>query len=234
MTRAEIKIKDAISTKQPPAALAEAAGKALTSVRLRQARTSPCALSAAEAMKKAIDDVTGGPSCTAGGEACATAAKGAIEKAFADTVTMCRPESGPAYGFDPVAATEQEFKNLVVAGGAKVITGESTLANTPLTRFSYGLMGGLLVGHPRIKEPRVKVENGKIVSAPMDHALTIVVVNMHPAAYDAEWPVVSMAERFRFFGGAVLTPDFGATVGAGFGIVRGLSINIGVALLRIA
>ena len=31
MKRAEIKIKDAISTKQPPAALAEAAGKTLTS-----------------------------------------------------------------------------------------------------------------------------------------------------------------------------------------------------------
>ena len=163
-------------------------------------------------MKKAIDDVMGEPSCTAGGEACATAAKAAIEKAFADTVTMCRPESGPAYGFDPVAATEQEFKNLVVAGGE----GRNRRIDPrqhPVDASLYGLMGGLLVGHPRIEEPRVKVENGKIVSAPIDHALTMVVVNMHPAAYDAEWPVVSMAERFRFFGGAVLTPDFGATVG---------------------
>lgn len=231
MRRATIQIKDVITTPQPGKALTDKARGALASVKLRQARNSVCALAAAEAMKAAIDTTAGAPSCDNGGAVCAANTKAAVEKAFVETVSKCTPESGPSFGFDPVTATEQEFKNLVVAGGAQVVTGTASLTNTPYTRFSYGLMGALLVGHPRLKETRVKTDGGKLVEAPMDHTMTAVILNIHPLPYDAEWPRVSWAERFRVFGGATLTPDFGLTTGVGIGLVRGLSVNTGFAIM---
>jgi len=118
------------------------------------------------------------------------------------------------------------------AGGVETVaTGTTALSNIPLTRMSFGVMTGLMVGRPSMDEPRVSVQNGVIAKAPIERAMTMVVLNMHPRAYDADWPDVTWAERLRFFAGAVLTPDFGLTAGAGIGVVRGLSLNAGGVLL---
>jgi hypothetical protein len=130
-----------------------------------------------------------------------------------------------------VVATEQEFRKLVVSGGARVVTGETSAVNQPFTRLSYGLMSGLLIGNTTLKEARVEVDGGKIVNAPLDRALTMVVLNIHPWTYDIEWPKVSWAERFRTFAGGVITPDFGLTAGVGLGLVRGLTVNGGAVWL---
>lgn len=118
------------------------------------------------------------------------------------------------------------------AGGTQtVVSGVTALSNIPLTRMSFGVMTGLMIGRPSMKEPRVSVQNGVLANAPIERAMTMVVLNVHPDAYDADWPDFTWAERFRFFGGAVLTPDVGLTAGAGIGLVRGLSVNAGGVLL---
>jgi hypothetical protein len=236
--RATIQIKDAVTTFVTPAALLAEADETRTSLKLRQARTSVCAQRIADALRDSIASTLTDAKCKPSNDpptlqSCAKAVKSGLDTAFAKAVeaeASCRTQP-PAGGVDPLAAVEDAFKGLVANGGAKVVNGTATLTNTPLTRLSFGLMGGLLIGHPTLKAPRVKVDSGKIVNAPMEHTLSMVVLNIHPSPYDAEWPEVTWSERFRFFAGAVLTPDFGVTAGAGVGLVRGLSVNAGVAFM---
>lgn len=229
MSRAKIQIKDAISTRITAEQLKNKAAKTLASVELRQARTSPCAKALAADIKRRIDTAAGIPACQNGEKGCADELKGVVEAGMKAVVPGCAAE--PPSSTDPVVAVEQEFKKVVEAGGAQVVTGEAALTNAPPTRFTYGLMTALLIGNTTLKENRVKVDGNKIAKAPLPRSMTMVMLNMHPRGYDAEWPEVTRAERTRFFVGGVLTPDFGVASGVGFGVVRGLSVNTGAAWL---
>lgn len=231
--RAAIKIKDVIETRPALSSLTDAYGKVLNAVLTRQARTSPCAATLANAIKTALDEAVSpkGGVCTNASDACAKLVTTTIDSTYASTIKGCAKETLAPVGFDPVVAVEQEFKKVIAVAGPKQTTGESTLNNTPLTRYSFGLMTGLLIGHTTLREPRLKVDSGKIANAPLDRALSMVVVNAHPWPYDSEWSGMSKAESFRLFGGTVLTPDFGFTGGIGFGLVRGLAVNAGAVFL---
>src|SRR4029079_2691873 len=65
----------------------------------------------------------------------------------------------------------------------------------------------------------------------MPTVLTMAMVNIHPAPYDAQQDRPTWAERFRLFAGTSITPDFGIGGGAGVMIVRGLTVNVGWANL---
>jgi hypothetical protein len=56
-------------------------------------------------------------------------------------------------------------------------------------------------------------------------------VNASLAGYDSEDPHISVAERFRPFFGAALTPDFGPAFGVNVLLVRGIGIAAGGAVL---
>lgn len=229
--RGSYTITDAIVTRRTSALLVNEVETTHASVKLRQARTSPCAGALADKLKEELTTIVKSDTCAKSGEDCAKELKGQIEKTYTATVSACPAEPPAGIGYDPVQAVEQEFAKLVAVGGARVTKGEFAMTNTPLTRFSFGLMTGLLIGKTTLKEERVKVDGGKIVNAPLDRALSMVVVNIHPISYDSDWPRVSFAERFRLFGGTVLTPDFGFTAGAGFGLLRGLTVNAGAVWL---
>lgn len=231
MTRAKIQIRDVISVRLSAASLVREADKTYQSVRLRQARSSPCALSLAAGLRAALTAAAKTPACAGVTAECSPALKKAVDVTFEAIVPKCAAEPPGGAGFDPVVATEQEFRKLVTAGGAKTTVGDSVLTNLPRTRLGFGILAGMLVGHPSLEEDRVKVDGGKIVKAPFDRNLSMVVLNFHPKGYDSEWPRMSMAERLRLFVGGVLTPDFGVSAGIGVGLVRGLSVNIGAAWL---
>lgn len=236
MSRAKVQIKDVIATRILAASLIKDAEKTFQAVMTHQARSSPCAQKLAEALRSGITEVATTAACNEGNATCATALKQKIDSTYQSLAdpkspNACTAEPAMGFGFDPVVATEQEFRKLVISGGARTVTGEASAVNQPLTRLSYGLMTGLLIGNTTLKEARVKVDAGKIVNAPLDRALTMVVLNIHPWAYDSEWPRVSWAERLRAFAGGVITPDFGLTAGVGLGLVRGLTVNGGAVWL---
>lgn len=236
---AKIQVRDVVGTYSTAGQLALAVEEAEASVRFRQARTSPCARALVTLTRERVDEAADGAKCAAAekdrtlcGAAILEAVKGSVAALEASpSAGICRNEQAWGPGFDPISATEQEFLKVVANGGTAKVTGETSLTNVPLRRYTFGVMTGLMVGRPSMNEPRVKVEGGKIVNAPIERAMTMVIVNLHPRAYDSDWPRLTGAERFRFFGGAVLTPDFGLTAGAGIGIMRGLSLNVGGVLL---
>lgn len=107
----------------------------------------------------------------------------------------------------------------------------TTFANIPYQHLSFGSLGAY-IGFASASRDRVKVDSGKVVADPVGRALTSVVLNIHPA-FDPKAPRMEAAERWRAFVGAVLTPNLGVSAGAGYGLLRNLSLNLGYALLAI-
>lgn len=123
------------------------------------------------------------------------------------------------------------LKFLEVADPPKTTTASAsvTFANTPYQRLSFGAVGAYVV-NASLPRDRVKVDGGKLVSDPLGRAMTAVVLNVHPR-FNPKAPTMERGERWRGFAGAVLTPNLGLCLGAGYGILRSLSINAGYALL---
>ena len=103
-----------------------------------------------------------------------------------------------------------------------------TYQNTPLRRWTLGLLAGALAGTKAAN--RARVEANVLSPDQLPTTLTMAIINVHPHAYDEDLPQMSVAERVRLFGGFVLTPGFGAGAGIGLGIVRGFGINVGGAV----
>lgn len=236
-SRATIAIRDTVTTLSSADDLLYKVNQRSAAIDLRQARASACAQEfnkrlAAAARSALKDDV-----CAKTGDECSTEVKrslGAVLPAFVNDTkwaSACALEPWWGTGPDRLAAIEQDFLKLVGEAAPTVLTGESTLSNTPLTRWSFGLMTGVLFTEASRDEARVKLDGNVIAAAPMDRLMTMVILNYHPERYNAEWPDVTFAERFRWFSGVVLTPDIGLAAGAGLGVVRGLSVNAGVAWL---
>lgn len=124
------------------------------------------------------------------------------------------------------------YMALVSAPVPKPVASESTIANVPLQRYSLGFVGALMIGDSA-GDKRVKLDGGKIQADPFKGTLTQVVVNFHPRAYDPKSVSATSAEKLRLTVGAAVTPEFGISLGVGYALVRGLSVNAGAALLRV-
>ena len=140
----------------------------------------------------------------------------------------CKP--GGEKDFAPVLKVEEDFKNLL-AGKTLQAKKDMSYENVPLERRSLGLISGVML--ETSGDRRFKIESQKITADPLSGALSLAVVNFHPWTFDPKSEIPSFGEKFRLFGGTVLTPEFGVTAGAGYAFFRGISINAGMALMRV-
>ncbi len=107
-----------------------------------------------------------------------------------------------------------------------------TLTNTPRTRAAFTAAASYIV-HLRGDE-NVKVSGSTYASSPLSRAMTMAAIAIHPKAYDSSLSNISGAERFSFLLGGVLTPAAGGAVGISFGLMRGMAINAGLAILVVS
>ncbi|MBM3818344.1 MAG: hypothetical protein FJW14_04880 [Acidimicrobiia bacterium] len=123
------------------------------------------------------------------------------------------------------------YRAAVAEPTVAAIAGTSTFQNIPRQVVTFGLISAYVLGASSGKD-RVKVDGGKIVADPLSRSLSMVTINFHPP-FDSTWPDLTKEERARVFIGTVVSPNIGVTVGAGAGMWRNVSINLGYALLAI-
>lgn len=250
--RADIAIHDTALSSKDLDGFKEEVDELAEAVRYREARQSICATAVAGELASAIKataekcatplpcaqaksgqpsaEITKSVECQTLQSACIKQMLEAEDKKYNQVVSKCLSEH-PIGGPDPVPIVESRFRDLIKSGGAKSLFGDAKIPNTPPTHMTIGLIGALRIGSTSLKVERVAVQNGKIASVPFDRAMTMVTVNYHPRGFDAADPVMTSGERFRVFFSGVMTPDFGLGAGVGYGLLKGLSINAGVALL---
>ncbi|OGA54746.1 MAG: hypothetical protein A3G25_12410 [Betaproteobacteria bacterium RIFCSPLOWO2_12_FULL_63_13] len=130
-----------------------------------------------------------------------------------------------------MTAVDTAVRAFVTSNQVREVKADVTFANTPLQRISFGLVSAVALV-AKVVNPRVKLDSsGALKADPLPRLLTLATVNGGFDPYDASALSPSKAEQFRWFGGAVLTPDFGVAVGVSYMPVRGLSFNTGVAQL---
>jgi len=131
-----------------------------------------------------------------------------------------------------VIAVDDAFRKFATANLAREVTTAQTFTNAPYDRYSFGLMEGLAV-KVWLDDPRVKLDDddGTIRADPLPRLATIVTINGSFKGYRRSALAVTRAERWRWFAGGAITPDFGLAGGISFLPVRGLALNAGVLLL---
>lgn len=128
---------------------------------------------------------------------------------------------------------DTEFRKLVAAQQPERLTADSSLTNTPLTHWSFGVLTAFSFGET-VSATRVKVGgDGKLAPDPLSRQLTAFVVNVAPAGYRADAPTMSWAERVRGFIGVTTTPEFGVAAGVSVQIWKGVGVNFGGARMVI-
>jgi hypothetical protein len=126
---------------------------------------------------------------------------------------------------------EKEFLDMIDKTGNKEVTAGFDFENIPLERVSFGLISSFLLGRGYAERRARLTDDGYYAADPPDNPLAAAIVNIHPIKYDPAAAKMSMAERVRLFLGVILNPDAGFCAGTGFGLLRGLSLNVGLALM---
>jgi hypothetical protein len=114
----------------------------------------------------------------------------------------------------------------------KIVSAHTKWFNRPDTRFSFGLVSSVIVSSS-LSDTRATIQSGDLAEDPLRGHMPIGILNIHPWPYDADADESSWSERFRLFVGGVLAPEFGLAGGAGLQLVRGFTINSGIAVLLI-
>jgi hypothetical protein len=242
--RASVKIRDTVVVPGTSRSLRTASEQARDQLRIREARSSACAQTLADAQTKSIADGLQEAVCvvrpdadrlerSSQATACRDRLVALLRESYANTVKSCK-DGAPAGAADPVIMVDTRFNDLVKVLDEKRYTADSSVTNTPLTRLSFGTTAGAILGDPSYSGSTMRAKvgsNGVIIQDPLPSVITMAIVNIHPWGYDPASVEISPAERFRFFAGTALTPDFGIGGGAAALIVRGLSANIGWANL---
>jgi len=135
---------------------------------------------------------------------------------------------------EQAVAVEREFLDMIDAARGKDVKGDFEYENVPLQRIGFGLASGILLGKTYAAERVRLTDDGYYAADPPKNPLAAVLFDFHPVPYDPEAATMTAAERFRLFAGAVLNPDLGICAGAGYGLLRGLSLNAGMALTGIS
>jgi hypothetical protein len=142
---------------------------------------------------------------------------------------------------DPSCATETDTKALASVDAAsrkfvgtnlgREVKAEVTVENVPPRYVSFGVMAGVAIG-AKLQDERVKLgDDGRLQADPLPRLLTIITVNASFRGYDPASVTMTKQERWRWFAGAVIVPDFGVASGLSFLAVRGVALNAGVAVL---
>ena len=187
---------------------------------------SACAQTLNTQLKAIVDSSTA--SCAANPERCAQTVTAAFNREFQSAAATCG-----AGGQAELLAVDASYRQFItVLNGANVVAGYD-LDNSPKRLASLGVMTAYAFKGGIKDAMRVKVKDGNIVADPLDRRLSLVVVNFGFLPYNADAFEPTRPERFRWFVGAVITPDFGIATGLSAGIVRGLTVNVGGAILGV-
>jgi hypothetical protein len=167
--------------------------------------------------------------CVAPGADCLAA----LDKKFSEKVAnACPTTSCSEDDVEAVHLVDGKFRELVEGLTEKELNGSADLKNVPLTKYSFGLMTGLMFGR-KSTAPRAEIDDGVLAADPLDRQLNMVVLNRAFTPYDADAFDPTPQERWRWFVGAAITPTFGVGAGVSYLPVRGLGVNVGVAVLGI-
>ena len=132
----------------------------------------------------------------------------------------------------PFSRANVQIEDVVQQEKDKEITKNFKMFNRPLTRFSLGVVSSIMISSAE-SDTRATLQSGDLTQDPLRGHMPMGIFNIHPAAYDAESDTITWPERFTFFIGGILAPEFGISAGAGLQLIRGFSINAGIGLLLI-
>jgi hypothetical protein len=119
------------------------------------------------------------------------------------------------------------------ARGVRMLKADFTFQNAPWRRWSFGLVSACLLGTGYAAERVRLTDDGYYADDPPKNPLAAAILSFHPAAYDPDAAAMGWAERLRLFTGVVLEPDMGLCAGAGIGLLRGLAVIGGVAVMGV-
>jgi hypothetical protein len=165
--------------------------------------------------------------CTPGKtmEECLTELNKAVADTLKDCETTCVPGTTPtADDLKALKAVADRFRTLIRT--PRVAETDFSFTNRPETHLTLGALSGVLLWG-EVDRPRAKLENGSLVADPLGRLVTMAVINWAPTGYDAEAFSPTKPEVWKFFAGAILTPDFGVGVGVSVQLVRGVAFNVG-------
>ncbi len=168
--------------------------------------------------------------------ACAQNPGGCVKTVLTDFDTEYRSAHANCKSDDDrkeFAAVDSSYRNFVTGLTAVEVAGAFDLKNSPRRLLSLGLVTAFAFKRGPVSATRVKLDGGKIVADPLSRQLNIVVINSGFTRYNADAFHPTPAERFQWFAGAAVTPDVGLAGGLSIGIVRGLSVNVGGAILGV-
>ncbi len=242
IARADLRIQDTVIVPGSVGSLRKASDDLARRLSTRFVRLSPCGRGLASADAAAIANGLGSSACNASeprpsgltqaeASLCRASLNDLLEEAFARAAD-CRDSPPP--GGDPVLLVDTQFTDLIASLRESRRSAEWKLTNAPRSRYSFGVLTSAVVGRPHYHHGVTRAQigaTGAIVLDPMPTVMTMALVNIHPRAYDAQADAPTWPERFRFFAGTAITPDFGLGGGAGVMIVRGLTANAGWANL---
>ncbi|HVE70645.1 MAG TPA: hypothetical protein VNI54_04690 [Thermoanaerobaculia bacterium] len=233
-TRATVTAKSTVDFGDTPQKKIRTASiDALADVELRHRVISPCALAIAEASNKAVRDNTAeSDDPLIKRDDLKAAVRKAINEVQGNTTCQDEPQKPPveavALRADTIRATIDRFLAIADGGESKRMENNTVYTNSPLNRFSLGLVAGGIFNPSG--DDRVKLsDEGKVVADPLSGAISVAALYIHPMPYLSGTARPSQAERVRFMVGYVATPEPGLAVGVAYQLFRGLTMNVGYA-----
>jgi hypothetical protein len=156
----------------------------------------------------------------------------AFNTEYASTAKSCTGLS--ELGQTELLAVDAAYRAYLTGLSAAKVKGAFDFKNSPKQLLSFGAMTAFAISGRVPNATRVKLnDDGNLTADPLGRQLNLVVVNVGFRPYNADAFHPTPAERFQWFVGAVVTPDFGVAAGVTAHLVRGLSANIGGAVLGV-
>jgi hypothetical protein len=148
-----------------------------------------------------------------------------------DAVTRATASGCTSADFDEVQAVVNQYRSLVSDPKPTAVTGSASWTNQPLSTIDFTVGAGVLVGALHGAAKTTLTDDGAYKAAdPLERGMTWAGVTLH-APYDATLPSPSARERVGVLIGGVLTPAGGICTGLSIVLVRGFSVNAGMAWL---
>jgi hypothetical protein len=224
-----------IQALQPPTAttVIEGAKTLGDSLRLMDARYSPCAVGLSDAMVKVVDGgkiTCASSAANQGGAACLMQLDTKLKQAYDDALKSCGTAESDLQALRLVDGKFREYLSNI---SDTKTPGKTDLKNAPLERYSFGVVTGLLFGSSSTRTRVTVNDDGIVVADPLKRVLAMVVVNGSFFKFDPTAHRVTRQERHRWFAGAVVAPSFGVGAGYSYLFVRGLAFNAGVVAIGI-
>jgi hypothetical protein len=232
--RASLEFKAIAAIEPSPAAIARKSRALAEQLRTNDAAHSSCAIAVIAADLTAIENKSS--ACSEAirpnsNSTCIAKLEEDLKTAFDTTLQGCKPPSNDE--MELIVGVDAGLRKFLTELSATDVTGNAKLANVPLERVSFGLVTGVIT-YGDVTQPRVKMtDDGRLGSDPLGRQLLMVVVNSSFKPYDSGALTLTEQERWRWFGGAVVSPGFGVGGGLSVLLVRGFGFNVGGAIFSV-